>query len=262
MKYYDFPELYDLFYSDAFEEECLNFYKVIFAKKKFQEVLDCSVGTGKMLLPMAKLGYSCTGSDINQNMIRQAKINFAKENMIGQFILSDYNELSKNIKRNFDCVMCTGNSLAHAKNEQLENVISQMDKMLRPGGTLYIDSRNWDNILKRKQRFYLFNPVVRDKGRVNYVQVWDYNKNGSIIFNYLIFEELDNKIVSKRQFYEFYYPFSIETLKQIIEKLNYQNIKVTKLGDSNSIDLEQIDWYALTAEKPIEGIGLGSKLHT
>ena len=41
MKYYDFPELYDLFYSDAFEEECLNFYKVIFAKKKFQEVLDC-----------------------------------------------------------------------------------------------------------------------------------------------------------------------------------------------------------------------------
>ncbi|HPK41092.1 MAG TPA: class I SAM-dependent methyltransferase [Candidatus Cloacimonadota bacterium] len=253
MKYYDFPDLYDLFYSEAFEDECLSFYKSIFAKKKFQDILDCSVGTGKMLLPMAKLGYSCTGSDINQNMIRKAKINFAKENLIAQFILSDYKELSKNMKRDFDCVMCTGNSLAHTKNEDLENTIKQMDSVLRPGGTLYIDSRNWDNILKRQQRFYLFNPIIRDKGRVNYVQVWDYNKSGSITFNYLIFEEIDNKIASKRQFYEIYYPFTFETIKGIIEGLNYQNFKVSKLGNQNETELEKIEWYAITAEKPIEG---------
>ncbi|HPM01167.1 MAG TPA: class I SAM-dependent methyltransferase [Candidatus Cloacimonadota bacterium] len=253
MRFYDFPEVYDLFYSEAFESECLTFYKSLFSKKKFQEIFDCAVGTGKMLLPMARLGYSCTGSDINPNMIRKAKTNFAKENLIAQFVLSDYKELNKNIKRDFDCVMCTGNSLAHSKNDELKNVIFQMDKMLRPGGTLYIDSRNWDNILKRKQRFYLFNPVIRDKGRVNYVQVWDYNKNGSITFNYLVFEEVDNKIVSKRQFYEIYYPFNYELLKQILEGMSYQNIKVCKLGDSGQTDLEKIDWYAVTAEKPIEG---------
>ncbi len=253
MRFYDFPEVYDLFYSDAFETECLTFYKALFSKKKFQDIFDCAAGTGKMLLPMARLGYTCTGSDINQNMIRKAKANFAKENLIAQFVITDYKELSRNIKRDFDCVMCTGNSLAHSKNEELANVVKQMDSLLRPGGTLYLDSRNWDNILRRKRRFYLFNPVIRDKGRVNYVQVWDYNKNGSITFNYLVFEEIESKIVSKRQFYEIYYPFTFESLKTILESLNYQNIKVCKLGDVGITDMEKIDWYTVTAEKPIEG---------
>jgi ubiquinone/menaquinone biosynthesis C-methylase UbiE len=253
MKFYDFPEVYDLFYNDDFESECLNFYKNLFSKKKFQDVLDCSVGTGRMLLPMAKLGYNCTGSDINPNMIKKAKLNFASNNIISNFIHCDYKNLKSSINREFDCVMCTGNSLGHVKNEEVPLVLEQMNAILRPGGTLYIDSRNWDNILKRKQRFYLYNPIIRDKGRVNYVQVWDYNKSGSITFNYLVFEEIDNKIVSKRQFYEIYYPFTFESLKSYLESMNYQNIKTCKLGDTSESDLDNIEWYTITAEKPIDG---------
>lgn len=254
MHFYDFPEVYDLFYSKEFEEECLSFYKHLFSKKKFQDVLDCSVGTGKMLIPMAKMGFSCTGTDINQKMVQKAKQNFARENLLANLQVCDYKDLKSKVNREYDCVMCTGNSLAHANNDELSLVIQQMNAVLKPGGTLYIDSRNWDNILKRKQRFYLFNPIIRDKGRVNYVQVWDYLKNGSIMFNYLVFEEIDNKIVSKRQFYEIYYPFSVEKVKLILTTLNYQNIKVVKLGDPNHDDIEHIDWYALTAEKPIEEV--------
>lgn len=252
MRFYDFPDVYDLFYSDDFENECLSFYKTLFSKKKFQDVLDCSVGTGRMLLPMAKMGFNCTGSDINQNMIKKAKLNFAKENIISNFVISDYKTIRSAINREFDCVMCTGNSLAHSRNEEIPLVLEEMNAVLRPGGTLYIDSRNWDNILNRKQRFYLFNPIIRDKGRVNYVQVWDYNKSGSITFNYLVFEEIDNKIVSKRQFYEIYYPFTLDSLKAYLESMNFQNIKVCKLGDSSQTDLDKIEWYTITAEKPID----------
>lgn len=254
MRFYDFPDVYDLFYSDTFEKECLTFYKSLFAKKKFQDVFDCAVGTGRMLMPMAKIGFNCSGSDINPNMIKKANINFAKENIMSAFQICDYKNLKNNIKRDFDCVMCTGNSLAHSKNEEISLVLDQMDAILRPGGTLYIDSRNWDNILKRKQRFYLFNPIIRDKGRVNYIQVWDYNKNGSITFNFLVFEEIDNKIVTKRQFYEIYYPFTTDYLKALLESMSYQNIKICKLGDTSQTDLENIDWFTITAEKPIEGL--------
>jgi hypothetical protein len=34
MKFYDFPEVYDLFYNDDFESECLNFYKNLFFEEE------------------------------------------------------------------------------------------------------------------------------------------------------------------------------------------------------------------------------------
>lgn len=250
MRFYDFPDAYDLFFTEDFDQDCQRFYQAIFAKKKLKEMIDCTVGTGKMAIPLAKLGYTVSGCDINSRMIRKAKQNFANDNIVANLFQCDILELSEKVKRDFDCVMSTGNSLAHLKNDQLKTAIAQMDSILRPGGVLYIDSRNWDIMLKRKQRFYLYNPIIRDKGRVNYIQVWDYNKNGSITFNYLMFEEIENKIVSKRQFYEIYYPFHHDILKGILEELNYINIHIFKLGDMKVDEMDQIDWYTITAEKP------------
>lgn len=252
MRFYDFPDAYDLFFSEKFHDECIKFYKEILGKKKFKDVLDCSVGTGQMLMPLAKMGFNVTGTDINPNMIKKAGFNFAKNNLIATLNVCDFRSIKEKVRREFDCVMCTGNSIAHVKNEDITSVINSMDSVLRPGGMLYIDSKNWDNILQRKQRFYLFNPLIRDRGRVNYIQVWDYQKDSSILFNYLIFEEIENKIVSKRQFYEIYYPFSINLILNYLKELNYQNITICKLGDYNQQDIEKIDWYSIIAEKPIE----------
>jgi ubiquinone/menaquinone biosynthesis C-methylase UbiE len=252
MKFYDVPDAYDLFFSENFYVECMNFYKEIFAKKKYKDFYDCAVGTGQMLIPLAKMGFNTTGSDINVNMIKKAKLNFAGKNLISNLQVCDFRSIKEKIKREFDCVMCTGNSIGHIKNEELIDVLASMDSVLRPGGMIYIDSKNWDSVLQRKQRFYLFNPLVRDRGRVNYIQVWDYQKDNSILFNYLIFEEIENKIVSKRQFYEIYYPFAISLLLEGLKELNYQNIKICKLGDVNQTDIEKIDWYSITAEKPID----------
>lgn len=259
MRFYDFPDAYDLFFTDNFQNDCVAFYKDIFGKKKYKDMFDCSVGTGQMLIPLAKMGYNTAGSDVNINMIKKANQNFASKNLISNLSVCDFRYLKEKIKREFDCVLCTGNSLGHIKNEDIQTVINSMDSILRPGGMIYIDSKNWNNILQRKQRFYLFNPLIRDRGRVNYVQVWDYAKDGSVLFNYLIFEEVDNKIVSKRQFYEIYYPFDIALVVSQLEALNYQNIHICKLGDYAYTNLEKIDWYAITAEKPIEEIINDSK---
>jgi len=254
MRFYDFPEACDLFYTDQFFNDCIQFYKEIFGKKKYKDILDCAVGTGQMLIPLANMGYNVTGTDINQNMIKKATYNFAQNKLLGTFHVCDFRNLRDKIRGEFDCVLCTGNSIGHVKNEDITTVIQSMDSVLRPGGMLYLDSKNWENILLRKQRFYLFNPLIRDRGRVNYVQIWDYNSDGSILFNYLIFEEIENKIVSKRQFYEFYYPFSINIILDYLAELNYKDIVVCKLGDMNQKDLNKIDWYSIIAEKPIDDI--------
>jgi hypothetical protein len=70
----------------------------------------------------------------------------------------------------------------------------------------------------------------------------------------LITEEVENKIVSKRQFYEVYYPFSINLVQDILKEMGYKNVMVCKLGDMSQKDLTKIEWYTITAEKPIEDI--------
>ncbi len=250
MLLYDFPDAYDLFYDASFQTSTRDFYSRFMLKKNIHDVLDCTCGSGQMTMPLAKLGFNVTASDVNRNMMRKARLNFVQNDLMANFVTSDILELETRVKRTFDCVMSTGNSLAHVKNDQLESAIRQMDSVLKPGGTLYIDSRNWDLILERQQRFYLFNPLIRDRGRVNFVQVWDYNPDGSMVFNFLLFEEIENKIVSKRQFYTLYYPFKSEDLRLILEAMGYHSIKFFKLGDPGSNDLSQIDWYAVTAEKP------------
>ena len=252
MKFYDFPDAYDLIYTDQYYEDCKKFYKDTIGKKKYKDVLDCSIGTGQMALPLAMMGYNVTGTDINQNMLSKARSNFAQHKLPVTLSHCDFRKLSSKYKEQFDCVLCTGNSLGHVKNDDLESVITSMHEALRPGGMIFIDSKNWDKIVKRKQIFYLNNPIIRDRGRVNYVQFWDHKKDGSIIFFHLIFEEIDNKIVSKRQFYEVYYPFKSIGVIECLKSLNYQNINICKLGDTSQKDLEKIEWYAITAEKPIE----------
>ena len=254
MKFYDFPDAYDLFFTDQFHRDCTKFYKDLFEKKKYKDFLDCAVGTGQMLLPLAKMGYNVTGTDINQNMVRKASLNFAKNKLIANLNMCDFRNLKDRIKQEYDCVMCTGNSIAHVKNEDVPTVIRSMDSLVRPGGMIFIDSRNWTTILQRQQRFYLINPHVKEKGRTNHVQVWDYQKDGSVFCNHLIFEEIDNKIVSKRQFYEIYYPFEIDLILNCLEEMNYKNVNICKLGDVKETEIDKIDWYVVTAEKPIEDV--------
>jgi len=252
MRFYDFPDAYDLFFSSQFQQDCINFYKELLGIKKYKDFMDVAVGTGQMLMPLAKMGYSVAGMDINPAMIKRAGLNFAKQKIIANLSVGDFRKIPERIKRQFDCVLCTGNSLGHVRNDEIEGVIRGMDSILLPGGMIYVDSKNWENMQKRMQRFYLFNPIIRERGRINYIQVWDWHRDGSILFNYLIFEEIENKIISKRQFYERYYPFSKDLIINTLKDLKYNNINLCKIGEASMKDIDKIEWYAITAEKPIK----------
>lgn len=69
--------------------------------------------------------------------------------------VSDFRELTKNFPEQFDCVASTGNSLGYVENEEVLGVLEQMSALIAPGGYLYFDLRNWDKIVRTKQRFYI-----------------------------------------------------------------------------------------------------------
>ena len=77
---------------------------------------------------------------------------------------------------------------------------------------LYFDLRNWDRIVRQKQRFYCYDPAFLPNGdRVNLMQVWDHLPDGSITFNLLYTFERANKIFQKEHFEEHYYPAAAES---------------------------------------------------
>jgi hypothetical protein len=82
------------------------------------------------------------------------------------------------------------------------------------------------------------------------MEVWDHNRDGSLTSNYLYVEEVDNRIVGKRQFYALFYPFLVETVRALLESLHYQRIRFFKLGSPDNDDLREADWFGMLAEKP------------
>lgn len=77
MNLYDFPKLYDLSYSYNMRDE-LAFLKQVFSehsKSKQPRLLEPACGTGRLLVPLIKNGFNCTGFDLNLNALDYLKKN-------------------------------------------------------------------------------------------------------------------------------------------------------------------------------------------
>ena len=128
--------------------------------------------------------------------------------------------------------------------------LERMDAHVRPGGYLCFDSRNWEKIQREKQRFYLYHPFFHNGTRVNLVQVWDHNPNGSITFNLLYTIEQKEKIVQKEIFEEHYHPFPLRIVEEKLFDLGYDELYLRPVPcNIPETDFEKMDWYRVIARK-------------
>lgn len=249
-KLYDQADIYDLFESEKKYLATKKHWETVFLNKKIRSVLDVSIGTGASTIPLLDLGVDVFGSDLNPSMLSKC---LDKANERGYRIdlrCSDFRNIKDVFDRKFDCVMSTGNSLPHVMNEDVLDVLEQMDHLIEDGGYLFLDLRNWDKILQEKNRFYLYNPSFVGENRIDLVQVWDYNIDGSMTFNLLYRFEKDNKIFQKEFFEERYYPIRQDLILEKLKALGYNDIRIMAhpayFGD---FDHERSDWYCLIAQK-------------
>ena len=86
--------------------------------------------------------------------------------------------------------------------------------------------------------------------RVNLVQVWDHNPDGSITFNLLYTFEQRNKIIQKEIFEEHYHPFPLEMVEKKLYELGYGPIYLRPFPCSvPETDFSKIEWYRVIAQK-------------
>ena len=253
-KLYDRADIYDLIDSEKRTETIRKDWIQFLGDRQIHTFLDVSIGTGGMTLPLQELGITVYGSDLSESMLSRCEKKAAAKQKPAELHCSDFRDLSCWNGRLFDCVASTGNALGYVSNDDVIKTLRQMDLLVKPGGYLCFDSRNWEKIQRERQRFYLYNPFFRGETRINLVQVWDHHPDGSITFNLLYTFEHECKIVQKEIFEEHYHPFKLEMILHTLSEMHYGSVEIRPVPcETAETDFEKMDWYRLIAQKQSSG---------
>lgn len=249
--FYDRADMYDLFEDESRYQIYKQHWETIFAGKNIHTMLDVSIGSGSVTLPVLELGVELSGSDLSEMMLKNCEKKAKKANHSVVLKRSDFRKLDCWKEKKFDIVASTGNSLGYVCNADVVETLEQMDAHVVEGGYLYFDTRNWDKIVSEHQRFYLYNPLFDGSNRINVIQVWDYHEDNSMTFNILYTFEKNNKIFQKEVFEEHYFPIPKSILIQKLESMGYENIELFCFpAQSPMKEFEMVDWYTVLARKP------------
>ncbi len=246
---YDRADIYDLIETDERFDAYKRHWECVLCGTHIRSLLDVSIGSGNVTLPLAELGVELSGSDLSEAMLDNCRKKADRRGYSVNLHQSDFRDLRCWQGQKFDCVASTGNSLPYVSNSEVLDVLAQMDSLVADGGYLYLDTRNWDRILRERQRFYLYNPFFDGETRVNLVQVWDYLADGAMIFNLLYTFERNNKIIQKEIFEEHYNPLPRQLLLNKLAELGYREVRQFCFPAFLERDEEDAEWYCILAQK-------------
>ena len=99
-KLYERDDIYDLLESDRRDAITLKHYETVFSGKSIQTLLDVSIGTGGMTLPLANLGIRISGSDLSETMLNRCRKKCETRNIPATLKCSDFPCCSRCIRRN------------------------------------------------------------------------------------------------------------------------------------------------------------------
>jgi SAM-dependent methyltransferase len=158
------------------------------AEVSAERVLDAACGTGQHALALAALGHAVTGADISAGMIREACRNAAAKQADIRFVVAGFGALAAHTTGTFDAVLCLGNSLPHLLTaDALRAALADFAAVLRPGGLLLVQNRNFDAVMAARDRW--MGPQSHRETTPDgdaewlFVRFYDFNPDDTISFN-------------------------------------------------------------------------------
>lgn len=247
---YDSADIYDIIEDDTRYEMYVKHWEKVLGGKDIKSILDVSIGTGSVTLPVMDREISLSGSDLSESMLANCRKKIEAKGFNTDLKCSDFRDLSCWGDRTFDMVASTGNSLAYVSNDDAAKALREMDKHVNEGGYIYIDIRNWDKIVSEKTRFYVYDPFFVGDTRLNLIQVWDHNADGTVTFNLLYTFEKENRIYRKEKFEEHYIPLSKNIILKTLEEMGYHDVSVMGFPSQRTYDdIDKVDWFTIVAQK-------------
>ncbi len=148
-------------------------------------VLDAACGTGMHAIALARHGMTCSGADLSPRMVAQARNNARHAHQKVDFRVAGFGNLANVfLHQRYDVLLCLGNSLPHVLTENdLAAALSDFAACLSPGGLLLIQSRNFDAVLARRDRFMPPETYSDPDHEWLFQRFYDFEPGGLIRFN-------------------------------------------------------------------------------
>lgn len=133
-------------------------YELPFLERQFEgggvrRVLDAACGTGHHAIALARRGYQVVGADLSAAMVERARENARAAGVDVAFYVAALGELEE-LGGTFDAVLCLGNSLPHLLTASaVAGALADFAAVLRPGGLLVVQNRNFDRVWVDRERF-------------------------------------------------------------------------------------------------------------
>ena len=106
-----------------------------------ETIIELACGTGRLAIPLAKLGHTVYGVDIDEGMLALAEQKAIAEGVTLHLSVQDCTKLALPIQANF--MYMTGNSFQHfLTNESQDALFTSVKKHLKKGGEFVFDTRN------------------------------------------------------------------------------------------------------------------------
>lgn len=265
------------------------FLKQILTSYSCETVLDAACGTGIDSVMLIEEGFSVTSCDYSDKMLKTAwhtRWERRKEAAFDNWDIYEANWLTLPTdlgeEQQYDAVICLGNSFAHlpdltGNQDSHRLALKNFATMVKPGGILLIDHRNYDSILDKgrapTKNIYYNSQYVSD---IRTSVIYQNGSPAKIILDYVMSdpsetgpkkeqnpEALEKSLFSDNpsdnQFTLSYYPHRLTSFRSLLKEAFDQRANITTLGDFQPLDqLQNPAFYIHVVRKLPRGETNGS----
>ncbi|XP_061650912.1 glycine N-methyltransferase [Phyllopteryx taeniolatus] len=217
-------------------------------KQGVRRVLDVACGTGVDSIMLVEEGFNVVSVDASDKMLKYAlksRWERRKEAAFDKWVIEEANwltlpeDIQKQGGDGFDAVICLGNSFAHLpdfKGDQSDQklALQNIASMVKPGGILIIDHRNYDYILEtgrapQGKNVYYKSDLTQD---ISTSVLWVNNKPQMITLDYTIqIPQSPQNLPEVSKFRLSYYPHRLESFKALLQDAFYGKVEHVVYGD-------------------------------
>lgn len=227
MEQYDtLSRLYEVLYAGYNKEELgqafIDEHEELFSRYKNGKFHDVSCGNGVQAVALKQRGYEISASDISEEMLRLTKAYAMEKKVELSTFKSAWSDIKHYLNHRFDIVLCIGNSISHTRNySERVKTLKQFYEILNEGGTLLLDTRNWDLLVENKLTYSILKK--RNYCGKTYVPIylWDYVQLERESLLRLVFIEFDGEGQTEYERRITYTPFSHQALLEVCKESGF-----------------------------------------
>lgn len=191
---------------------------------------DIGAGSGADSIALAKSGLNVTAFEPSSQMLEQAKENFKKHNVKVEIYNRKVVEIDKSFFNSFDYIFSLGNTFANISQDEIEESINQILKLLKPNGKAVLQILNYTSVLEQKERIV----NITESDNKQFIRFYDFC-NEKVFFNVLSFDKKNSS--DKKLFTTEIFPYTKDFLDDLLTEIG-----ITKTKYYGNVNLDKFDY--------------------